>query len=231
MKAMILAAGRGERLRPLTDTTPKPLLQVGGETLIDRHLRLLAAAGINDVVINVSHLAKAIEAHVGTGSRHGLRVNYSHEPDGPLETAGGIAQALPLLGAQPFVAVNADVWCDFDLSGLLQAADRRTGAPAATLVVVPNPAFHPRGDFTPNGTLLERAPLNTHTFAGLGVYEPVLFEPWRGRAGALAPLLFRLAGEHRLGGLIHPGRWFDIGTPARLADANAALEPGSAADA
>ena len=218
MKAMILAAGRGERLLPLTATTPKPLLDVGGEILIERHLRRLRAAGFDEVVINVSHLGTLIEARVGDGTRYGLRVRFAREPGEPLETAGGIIAALPLLGAAPFVVVNADIWTDFPLARL------RRAVAWGHLVLVPNPAHHPAGDFGLDGERLSRVAPHDMTYAGLGVYAPALFDGLAPGRRALGPLLFERAACGQLTGEIYRGRWFDIGSPARLAHARAQLE-------
>ncbi len=210
VKAMILAAGRGQRLAPLTDTLPKPLIEVGGVTLIERHVRRLAAIGIHELVINVSHLGHLIEAHLGDGARLGVGIAYSREPDGPLETGGGIARALPLLGDAPFLVVNADVWTDFDWK-----LDARDDCPAH-LLLIPNPPHHPTGDFALAGDRATRDEPRPYTYAGIGRYSPALFTG-RGRGSfPLAPLLFELAAAGRLGGQRYDGRWFDIGTPARL---------------
>lgn len=165
-QAILLAAGRGERLRPLTDRIPKPLVEVGGRPLIDHHLQRLCRAGVRRCVINVAHLGAAIERYVGDGSRHGLDVRYSREPPGALETGGGIRLALTLLDDAPFLAVNGDVWSDFDYLAL---ADHLGGD--AHLVLVPNPPYHPRGDFTLCGSLLGNALLPRLTFSGIAVYR------------------------------------------------------------
>lgn len=214
MKAMILAAGRGERLAPLTDRLPKPLIEVGGETLIDRHLGRLAAAGVAEVVVNVSHLAGLIEARVGDGARHGLSVCYSREPDGPLETAGGIVRALPLLGDAPFLLVNADVWTDYPFAGLLDRAPA-----AAHLVLVPNPPHHPRGDFALTGGQVREDGSRRLTFAGLSVMHPALFAGLAPGSRPLAPLLRAAMRREAVSGERYDGRWLDVGTPRRLAEA------------
>ncbi|MGE0486719.1 MAG: N-acetylmuramate alpha-1-phosphate uridylyltransferase MurU [Gammaproteobacteria bacterium] len=217
MKAMILAAGRGERLLPLTATRPKPLLEVGGETLIERHLRRLVASGCSDVVINLSHLGEQIEARLGDGSRYGARIVYSFEPGVPLETAGGIIAALPLLGTAPFVVVNADVWTDFDFATL-------PPTPAlAHLVLVPNPAHHPRGDFGLADAIVTRGADNPCTYAGIGVYHPAMFAALPPGRRPLAPLLFAAVARGTLSGTRYDGRWFDIGTAERLATARHAV--------
>ncbi len=217
MKAMILAAGRGERLRPLTDRLPKPLLEIGGETLVERHLDALARAGCRDVVINVSHLGDLIESRLGDGAAHGVRIRYSREPQGALETAGGIVHALPLLGSKPFIVVNADIWTDFDFA--LPAPQPG----AAHLVLVPNPAHNPAGDFALVEGRVQRPPGRPLTYAGIGCYDPGLFAGCAPGPAPLGPLLFALAGSGRLRGQVHHGRWFDIGTAERLAQARAAI--------
>ncbi len=231
MKAMILAAGRGERMRPLTDRTPKPLLPVGGRPLIVWHLEHLAQAGIRDVVINHAHLGAQIEAALGDGRRWGLSISYSAEPEGALETAGGIANALPLLGSgDPFVVINGDIYCDWDLT---RAATALRPGDLAHLVLVENPSHHPQGDFsltgievgvgvheTANGGTAERL----FTFSGIGIYRPQLFAGTeRGRPAKLAPLLRAAMLARRVSGELHGGRWVDVGTPQRLAELDAEL--------
>ncbi len=221
---MILAAGRGERMRPLTDTVPKPLLEVGGRSLLARHVDALVGAGIRDIVINHAWLGERIEAALGDGSALGARIRYSPEATA-LETAGGIATALPLLGTAPFLVVNGDIFCDFDFrlaAGI--AARMRAADLLAWCVLVANPPHNPQGDFGIDGDrLLEQAPQRL-TFAGIGVYAPALFagiEP--GTPAPLAPLLRAAAREHRAGALVHHGRWTDVGTPGRLALLDAQL--------
>ncbi|MDP2811312.1 MAG: nucleotidyltransferase family protein [Rhodocyclaceae bacterium] len=223
MKAMILAAGRGERMRPLTDRTPKPLLPVAGKPLIVWHLERLARAGFRDIVINHAHLGDQIEALLDDGSAWGLSIRYSEEPAGALETAGGIANALPLLanelGAEPFIVVNGDIWCDLDFAALLPPAD----GDLAHLVLVPNPPHHPVGDFTlADGRVCAVPP--TLTFAGIGVYRPALFAAVeRGKPAKLTPLLRQAMVDNRVSGGRFGGRWVDVGTPERLADLDADL--------
>ncbi|HMW18977.1 MAG TPA: nucleotidyltransferase family protein [Accumulibacter sp.] len=220
MKAMILAAGRGERLRPLTDRTPKPLLEAGGKALIVWHLERLAAAGWREVVINHAHLGEQIEAALGDGRHFGLRIVYSPEPPGALETAGGIAAALPLLGDAPFLALNGDIWCDWDFQ---RAHAVRLVDDGAHLVMVDNPAHHPGGDFClANGRLslanrTGAGPGCALTYAGIGVFSPGFFAGVA--AGAvlkLRPLLDSAIPDGRVGGEHHRGRWLDIGTVDRL---------------
>ncbi|MFZ2628139.1 MAG: nucleotidyltransferase family protein [Rugosibacter sp.] len=243
MQAMILAAGRGERMRPLTDACPKPLLPVGGQPLIVWHLQRLAAAGFRDVVINHAHLGAQIEAVLQTGAAWGLSIRYSPEPNGALETAGGIANALPLLGDAPFLVINGDIFCDWDL------ARAKTGLAEnelAHLVLVANPAHHPQGDFTlTNEKVLSRDGFKNPsldgagdtprsqstfgtpdklTFAGIGVYRPALFDTvTRGQPAKLAPLLRTAMANGQVSGELHPGRWVDVGTPQRLAELDALL--------
>ena len=221
MKAMILAAGRGERMRPLTDHTPKPLLSVGGKPLIVWHLERLANAGFGDVVINHAHLGKQIEAVLGDGAQFGLSIRYSPEPPGALETAGGIAQALPLLGNDRFLVINGDIFCDWDVAQALAIA-AIGGNDLAHLVLVPNPPHHPRGDFALEaGRCLRAAATNPSplfTFSGIGIYSPELFADVTLRQPAkLAPLLIEAMASHRVAGSLHSGKWTDVGTPERLA--------------
>ena len=223
MKAMILAAGLGERMRPLTDRTPKPLLQVAGRPLIDYHLAGLAGAGVREVVINVSHLAEQVRDYCGDGSRWGLRIAYSPE-DSPLETAGGILNALPLLGEQPFLVVNGDIWADIAFAPLL--ARELPADVDAHLVLVDNPPQHPLGDFVLDGQgrLAYRDAAEAGlTYAGVGIYAPSLLRGLTPGKTPLRPLLDRAIGEQRLSGEYHGGAWHDIGTPERLAELDAAL--------
>lgn len=223
MKAMILAAGRGERMRPLTDRTPKPLLQVGGKPLIAWHLERLAAAGFREVVINHAHLGAQIEATLGDGSQFGLRIAYSPEPPGALETAGGIAQALPLLGAAPFLVVNGDTFSDWDVAQAPRIA-AALDEDLAHLVLVPNPEHHPHGDFALNEGRVSAAGAAKLTFSGTGIYRPGLFNAIvSGSRAKLAPLLIEAMNAQRVTGSRHDGRWTDVGTPQRLAVLDAEL--------
>jgi N-acetyl-alpha-D-muramate 1-phosphate uridylyltransferase len=212
MKAMILAAGRGERLRPLTLQTPKPLLIVRGRPLITWHLAALARIGVREVVINLSWLGEQIRAALGDGAAFGLRVHYSDEGPEPLETGGGIFRALPLLGPGPFLLVNGDVFTDLDPGRLVL----EPGA-LAHLVLVPNPAHHPRGDFAlaDGRVLAEGEP--RHTYSGIGVYHPELFAGCSDGRFPLLPLLQRAIALGRLYGEVYTGCWTDVGTPERLA--------------
>jgi len=215
MYAMILAAGRGERMRPLTDHTPKPLLRAGGKPLIVHHIERLAAAGLRDIVINHAHLGGQIEAALGDGSVFGVHIRYSPEGQA-LETGGGIFRALPLLGPDPFLVVNGDVWTDIDFATLsLGAGD------LAHLVLVGNPPHHPKGDFALRNErvlaeTLDGAP--RLTFSGIGVYRPELFAGCTPGAFPLAPLLRTAMARGLVAGTHHRGTWIDIGTPERLAE-------------
>ena len=222
MKAMILAAGRGERMRPLTDHTPKPLLEAGGKPLIVWHIERLRDAGFTELVINHAHLGNLLEAALGNGSRYGVRIAWSPEGEA-LETAGGIRQALPLLGEAPFLVVNGDVFCDIDF-----AAMKLAQGDLAQLLLVPNPAHHPTGDFVLDGARVIPVGHDSSgsrlTFSGIGVYHPDLFAALApGSKAKLAPLLREAIAAGRVGGAIHHGRWIDVGTPARLAELDGAL--------
>lgn len=221
MKAMILAAGRGERLRPLTDRTPKPLIEVGGKPLMAWHLERLARAGIREIVINVSHLAAMIEARVGDGSAWGVSIAYSREAEA-LETAGGIATARELLGAEPFLLVNADVYCDVDFAAL---AARDLGARLAHLVLVPNPAFRPQGDFSFAHGMAGIDATPRYTYAGIALIAPRLVAHLTpGRKAPLGPILRDAASRGDVSGEIHHGAWSDVGTPQRLSELAAKLK-------
>jgi len=215
MKAMLLAAGRGERMRPLTDHTPKALLRVGDHALIEYHIEALARAGFRELVINHAHLGAQLVAALGNGSDHGVHIDYSAEPPNALETGGGIFNALPLLGEAPFVVVNADIWTDFDFTRLPRQPDG-----VAHLVLVDNPAHHPAGDFALEGDRVREAGPARLTFSGIGVYRPALFAGSAGGAFPLAPLLRRAMEAGQVSGERYAGAWFDIGTPARLAEVN-----------
>jgi len=231
MKALVLAAGLGERMRPLTLETPKPLLVAGGKPLIAWHLERLAAAGVREVVVNTSWLAEQFPRVLGDGSRWGLRLNYSYEGETPLETGGGMLHALRLLGDEPFLAVNGDTWCDFDFATLPREPDGD-----AHLVLVDNPPQHPAGDFVLRGDAVRDADDGERlTFSGIGVYRPALFRDWRAIIGSapgvdedpprfkLAPLLRAAMRHDRVTGEHHRGRWTDVGTPQRLQQLDAEL--------
>jgi len=220
MNAMILAAGRGERMRPLTDTCPKPLLSVGGSPLIDYHLAALAAAGFARVVVNLAWQGQRLREHIGKGARQGVEVRFSDEGDHALETAGGIAHALPLLGPEPFVAINGDIYTDFPLQQLtLKAGDQ------AHLVLVDNPDHHRGGDFGLVGDRVCTGGGSRLTYAGVGVFHPALFADLAPGPARLAPLLQAAANAGALGGQHYRGRWYDVGTPERLRALDAALAP------
>ena len=211
MKAMILAAGRGERMRPLTDRTPKPLLRIGGQTLIEHHIHALVHAGITGLVINHAHLGEQLVAALGDGTAYGATIGWSPEPEGALETGGGIFNALPLLSDDPFVVVNADIWTDFDFSTLPNRPDA-----LAHLVLVDNPEHHPEGDFALEGNRVSASGPARLTFSGIGVYRRELFSECSPGAFPLAPLLRTAMDAGQVTGQHFTGRWFDIGTPARL---------------
>ncbi len=213
MRAMILAAGRGERMRPLTDATPKPLLRAGGHALIEYHITALVRAGFHDIVINHAWLGAQIEDFLGDGDRYGARIRYSPEGDEGLETGGGIRRALPLLGDGPFVVVNGDIWTDYAYGRLPRALSG-----LAHLVVVPNPDFNPGGDFALRAGVIHNTGEPLYTFSGIGVYDARLFASCREERFPLAPLLRCAADAGQVSGEFHPGRWFDVGTPRRLTE-------------
>lgn len=224
---MILAAGRGERMRPLTDALPKPLLRAGGKSLIEYHLENLARAGFVEIVINHAHLGQMIEAALGNGERYGVDIHYSHEP-AALETAGGIAQALPILKdgsknnheVQPFLTVNADIYCEVDFSSLLPVLRHMQANPdknLAHLVLVDNPDHHPGGDFVLDSGKVALSGKNNLTFSGIGIYQPKFFvDVLPGSVAKLAPLLRQAIAAGKIGGEHYRGMWMDIGTPERL---------------
>ena len=218
MRAMILAAGRGERMRPLTDQTPKPLLEVAGSALIIHHLLKLAELGVERVVINHAWLGAKIEEALGNGSNFGLEICYSVEPEGGLETAGGIIQALPLLGDQPFLVINGDVWCDYPFSRL---SSQFKGL--AHLVMVDNPAHHPQGDFNLSEGELGMEGELLLTYSGIAVFKPEFFLGCEPGHLALAPLLRQRIALKQVSGEYYSGRWCDVGTPQRLEQLNRTL--------
>ena len=228
MKAMILAAGRGERMRPLTDRKPKPLLEVGGKALIVWHIERLRAAGIRDIVINHAWLGEMIERALGDGAALDVRIAYSAETEA-LETAGGIARALPMLGEAPFLVVNGDVYCEWDFRRASSAAARLAQAAlAAWLVLAPNPPQHPRGDFCiDNGIISDKGMAGAsgaYTFSGIGIYCPTLFAGIRqGAKAPLAPLLRKAMAAGQVAGELFDGAWTDVGTAPRLHQLDAAL--------
>ena len=220
MKAMILAAGRGERMRPLSDTTPKPLLSVDGKPLIVWHIENLVRDGFTEIIINHAHLGQQIEAALGDGQKFGAHIHYSPEAEA-LETAGGIAQALPLLGKQPFLVVNGDIYIEYDFSrareiGMAMRANAELFA--AYLVLADNPLHNARGDFALEHSMVKLAGQPMLTFSGVAVYHPDNFRGIeRGAKAKLAPLLKTLIGYDLVRGEHHRGRWVDVGTPQRLA--------------
>lgn len=220
MKAMILAAGRGERMRPLTDHTPKPLLQAGGKPLIVHHIEKLARAGIRDLVINHAHLGSQIEEALGDGNQFGVSIRYSPERPAALETAGGIAHALHLLVEEVFAVVNGDIWCDYNFAQLpKRAAMLQANNDMAHLVLINNPAHNPNGDFHLHDGRVQSAGNEKLTFSGIGLYKPVLFAHLDRNARApLAPLLREQIALGRVSGEHYTGKWVDVGTPQRLAE-------------
>ena len=221
MKAMLLAAGRGERLRPLTERLPKPLVEVGGKPLIGWHLERLAAAGVSEVVVNVSHLADAIVERLGDGRRFGLAIRYSREAE-PLETAGGIAKALALLGREAFLLVNGDIYCEVAFAAL---ANVDLGGRLAHLVLVLNPPHRAQGDFALDAAgLVGNAGEPRYTYAGVAVVSPQLVSGLRpGEKAPLAPLLREAAERRLISGELYRGLWQDVGTPERLSELESTL--------
>ena len=212
---MILAAGRGERMRPLTEVVPKPLLEIAGKALIVYQIEALESAGIKDIVINTGHLGEQIQYELGTGASFGVDILYSDEGENILETAGGIIQALPLLGEDPFIVTNADIFTNFDYGSLPSEPDFD-----AHLVLVDNPPHNPTGDFVfENGRVIEQGNRKL-TYSGIGIFYPHFFENCNPGQAPLAPLLHKSAQEKRLSGQHFTGLWYDIGTPARLKEIN-----------
>lgn len=210
--AMIFAAGRGERMRPLSDNTPKPLLRAGGKMLIEHHLEKLAKAGVETVVINTAHLAEQFPAALGDGARWGVRIRYSYEGPEPLETGGGVRHALPLLGAEPFIGVSADIVSDYDYATL----EIEPGA-LAHLVMVPNPPFNARGDFWLDGARLNENGVGERlTFSNIGVYTPELIASETAERFKLLPIYQRAIRAEKLSGERYAGFWMNIGTPEQL---------------
>lgn len=225
---MILAAGRGERMRPLTDHCPKPLLAAGGKPLIVRHIERLAAVGITDLVINHAHLGHMLEAALGNGSALGVSIRWSPEPPGALETAGGIRQAMRFLGENPFIVVNGDIFCEADFAPLARIAARLSpDGDLAHLLLIDNPEHNPSGDFALNGGRACSEGKPCLTFSGIAAYHPALFAPLEaGKPARLAPLLRAAMATDRVSGEHYRGRWVDVGTPERLAQLDACLLNG-----
>jgi len=211
MKAMILAAGRGERLRPLTDKLPKPLIKAGGKALIEYHLEKLVQAGFNEIVINTAWLAEKIHQQLGDGSQYGLTIQYSDEEQA-LETAGGIIKALPLLGDEPFLVINGDIWCDLNFSTIKELKP----SSQAHLFLVNNPEHNPDGDFSLQNNLIKNTGDTMFTFSGIGIYRPDFFEEQTAGAVPLAPIIRKKADKDLVSGEIYPGLWTDVGTIERL---------------
>ncbi len=211
MRAMILAAGRGERLRPLTDELPKPLLEINGKPLIEFHLEALAEAGFREIVINLGHLGDSLPPTLGNGSRWGLNIHWSDEQPEALETGGGIFKALPQLGSAPFLVINGDVWTDFPFARL-----RAVKCDWAHLVMVPNPAHNPAGDFALTGARMSTQGERKLTFSGIGVYNPRLFDGCQPGKFSVVPLLRSAMDKQLVTGEEFPGEWSDIGTLKRL---------------
>jgi MurNAc alpha-1-phosphate uridylyltransferase len=211
MQAMILAAGKGERMRPLSLHTPKPLLQAGGKPLLQYHIESLAAASVDQIVINTGRLGEMIQAWFGEGDSFGVHIHYSHEGEEPLGTGGGIRKALPLLGDAPFILVNGDIWTEFDYRSLPASPGG-----LAHLVMVDNPAHNPDGDFALKDGLLSTTGQTLHTYSGIGVYDPQLFSRTDSQLFSLVPLLKQAMLNQQVSGQYFKGKWFDIGTLQRL---------------
>ena len=213
MKAMILAAGRGERLRPLTDETPKPLLKVAGKSLIEYHLQNLAGAGFKDIIINTAWLAEKIHQQLGNGEHYGVSISYSDEGKA-LETAGGIINALPLLGNEPFLVVNGDIWCDFNFSSLPELKPEMQ----SHLILVNNPEHNPGGDFSLHNGLIKNTGESMYTFSGIGLYRPEFFAGQPTGPLPLAPIIRNKCHHDLVSGELFSGRWTDVGSVERLHD-------------
>lgn len=220
---VLLAAGRGERMRPLTDHTPKPLLKVGSQTLIEHHLYRLARLGFRHVIINIAHLSEQFPAKLGDGSRYGLAIHYSDESGtGALETAGGLHHALPLISSDPFLVVNSDIWTDFDFTAILSPLSG-----LGRLVLVDNPEHNFSGDFVMQRdgylSLADNASSSKLTFSGIALYRKSMFDSLTNEKQALAPVLRQLIGLRQLQAIKHIGAWLDVGTPERLEQLDSAL--------
>lgn len=219
MRAMILAAGRGKRLRPLTDELPKPLIKIAGKSLIEYHLENLANAGIKDIVINTAWLAEKFHQQLGDGSNYGVSIQYSDENEA-METAGGIINALPLLGDGPFAVINGDIWCDFDFSSLPELDT----TVQAHLVLIANPEHNQTGDFALQDNLIKNNGTDMYTFSGIGIYRAEFFADQKSGISPLAPLIRKKCGDNLVSGQIHPGMWTDVGTIERLQELEIQLE-------
>jgi len=223
MRAMILAAGRGERMRPLTDKMPKSMLEVSGKPLIQYHVENLVQAGIVDIVINHALFGEQIEAYLNDGKALGASITYSAEGDQPLETAGGIVRALPQLGDKPFVTVNADIWTDFCFQDLLYQSDDLSND-SAHLILVDNPEHNPEGDFALSDEKVVNQGEPMQTFSGISVFTPEFFKDCSSGSAPLAPILRKAASQGRVTGSHYQGQWQDIGTPGRLSDLRQSLD-------
>jgi N-acetyl-alpha-D-muramate 1-phosphate uridylyltransferase len=219
MKAMLLAAGRGERLRPITDSLPKPLVRVGDRPLIAWHLARLAQAGVREVVINLSWLSEKLRAALGDGREFGVQISWSEEGPVPLETGGGILKALPLLAPGPFLVVSADIWTDIDFARI-----RIPDASQAHLVLIPNPPHHPRGDFGLEEGLVVERENDRLTYANVGIYRPELLDGFNAGRFPLLSVLKKGMAARVVSGEIHRGEWCDVGTPERLGDLEKRLQ-------
>ena len=226
---ILLAAGHGTRMRPLTDKLPKPLLKVGDRSLIEHHIDKLSALGFKQIVINTAYLGEKIQQQLGNGERYGLTIRYSDESNtGALETAGGIKNSLPLIDSDPFLVVNADIYSDFDFSSLFEIKSDSLGC----IVLVPNPPHNPTGDFIINGQSIKDQSINhqgepegnsTMTFSGIALYRKAMFSALPQGKLALGPILKRMIGSDKLVALPYYGRWVDVGTPERLSELNSSL--------
>ena len=217
MNAMILSAGRGERMRPLTDKTPKPLLKVHGKSLIVWHIERLASLGFSQIVINIDHLGEMIINNLGDGSKWGVNLLFSDErQSGALESAGGIIKALPLIESEKFLVVNGDIWCDYEFETGYDLGDD-----LAHLILVKNPQHNPEGDFALHKNRISNDTKGRYTFSGIGYYSAKLFEGLENKKMPLAPILREAAENGRVSGSLYDGKWYDIGTPERLKEINA----------
>ena len=214
MKAIILSAGRGERMQPLTNSTPKPLLEVDSKSLIEHTIEALVNAGIINIVINYAHLGEQFPSKLGDGSRYNATIEYSNEQDGRLETAGGIVKALPLLGEDPFLVVNGDIWTDYPFRELEKA--KLNSKILCHLVLVNNPEHNPKGDFSLASGLLSQAEQKKLTYSGIGIFHPSLFANLKLEPKPLKPILLSAIAAQQVSGEVYSGQWFDIGTVERL---------------
>lgn len=220
MKVMILAAGRGERMQPLTLHTPKPLLLAGEKRIIEYTIEALVSAGFKDIIINHAHLGEQLPAYLGDGERYQANIRYSPEPNGPYETAGGIINALPLIGSEPFLVVNGDIWTDYPFEQIkhIDMTDQ-----LCHLVLVTNPEHHPTGDFSLDSNQLSEQGTDKYTYSGIGLYHPALFEGYDVENKPLKPFLLDAIKQHKASGEIYFGQWSDIGTVDRLEQLNQQL--------